>query len=388
MSPETRPPAARSWVLRTCAALLLGGAMSAQAHKASDSYLRLAAEGSIINGQWDIALRDLDAVLALDRDGDGQLSWGEVRLRQSDIAQYAMERLTLSAGGGTCAPHLQSPLIDQHSDGAYVVLRFNAVCAQSVKTLRVGYRLFAEVDAGHRGLLNLSLGGRTYTAVFGPTAPGGSFSSLEEGGRWRQFAGFVRTGVDHIWTGYDHMLFLFSLLLPAVLLRRDRRWMPQPGLSPAFIDVCKIVTAFTVAHSITLSLATFGVVRLPARVSESAIALSVVIAALNNLFPLVRSRRWVVAFCFGLIHGFGFANVLNDLGLPASALSIALVGFNLGVEAGQLAIVAVFLPCAYALRDTLAYRRVLVSGGSVAIATIACLWLIERAFNLQFLPVH
>jgi hypothetical protein len=96
----------------------------------------------------------------------------------------------------------------------------------------------------------------------------------------------------------------------------------------------------------------------------------------------------VVAFCFGLIHGFGFANVLNDLVLPPAALSLALVGFNLGVEAGQLAIVAVFLPCAFALRHTLAYRRVLVSGGSVAIAMVAALWLIERAFNLQFLPVH
>jgi hypothetical protein len=362
--------------------------MSAQAHKASDSYLRIAATGSTITGRWDIALRDLDAVLALDRDGDGQLSWGEVRLRQGDIARYALERLTLSAGGRNCAPELQSPLIDQHSDGAYVVLRFSAPCGQPVSTLRIGYHLFADVDAGHRGLLNLSLGNRTYTAVFGPSAPEGSFSSVEEGGRWRQFAGFVRTGVNHIWTGYDHMLFLFSLLLPAVLLRRERRWVPQPGLNPAFIDVCKIVTAFTLAHSITLSLASLGIVRLPARISESAIAFSVVIAALNNLFPLVRSRRWVVAFCFGLIHGFGFANVLNDLGLPAGAQSIALVGFNLGVEAGQLAIVAVFLPCAYALRQTLAYRRVVLAGGSVAIATVAFLWLIERAFNLQFLPVH
>jgi hypothetical protein len=183
-------------------------------------------------------------------------------------------------------------------------------------------------------------------------------------------------------------LFLFSLLLPAVLFRTGRQWLPHGSLPPAFTEVCKIVTAFTFAHSVTLSLASFGILRLPARLSESAIALSVVLAALNNVVPIVRSRRWVVAFCFGLVHGFGFANVLLDLGLTGGTTAIALLGFNLGVEAGQLAIIAVFMPIAFWLRATLLYRRVLVTGGSLAIATIGALWLIERSFDLQFLPVH
>ena len=362
--------------------LLLCWTSLAQAHKASDSYLHLNARGASLSGQWDIALRDLDTVLNLDANGDGLLTWREVRLRQADIAQYALTRLTLRSAGAACTPRAEAPLIDDHSDGAYVVLRFTATCPQPVQQLEVDYRLFAEVDAGHRGLLNFSSGHGTYTQVLGPSTPIAHLD-LKDGGAWAQFAGYLRTGIEHIWTGFDHMLFLFSLLLPAVLLRRGRQWEAQQELRPAFLEVCKVVTAFTLAHSLTLALATFGIVRLPSRVCESAIALSVVVAALNNVVPLVRSRRWVVAFCFGLIHGFGFANVLSDLGLPRDALALALVGFNLGVEAGQLAIVAVFLPCAYLLRETLFYRRFLVTGGSAA-----ALWLVERALDLRFLPVH
>jgi hypothetical protein len=151
--------------------------------------------------------------------------------------------------------------------------------------------------------------------------------------------------------------------------------------------VLRIVTAFTVAHSITLSLATLGLVSLPSRWVESAIAASVVLAALNNIWPLFQARRWSVAFVFGLVHGFGFASVLADLGLPQGVLAVALVGFNVGVELGQLAIVAVFLPLAFALRRSLFYRRGLLLGGSWLIALLAAVWFLERAFNLRLLPL-
>jgi hypothetical protein len=150
--------------------------------------------------------------------------------------------------------------------------------------------------------------------------------------------------------------------------------------------VVRIVTSFTVAHSITLTLATLGVVSLPSRWIESAIALSVVLAALNNVFTVFHGRRWMVAFCFGLIHGFGFASVLADLGLPQGTLLLALVGFNLGVECGQLAIVAIFLPLAFWLRRTRFYQRLVFISGSLLIAGIAGIWLAERMFNFKLLP--
>ncbi len=174
-----------------------------------------------------------------------------------------------------------------------------------------------------------------------------------------------------------------SLLLPAVLVRRDARWQPAASFRAAFVGVAKVVTAFTAAHSVTLSLAALGVVALPSRWVESAIALSVVLAALNNLRPLVGESRWVAAFAFGLVHGFGFAGALQDLGLPSGSLALSLVGFNVGVELGQLALVAAFLPLAFSMRASSAYRRGVLAGGiGRVIAAIAMVWFVERAFDV------
>jgi len=167
-----------------------------------------------------------------------------------------------------------------------------------------------------------------------------------------------------------------------VLVRKGGQWTPAPSFRGAFTDVVKVVTAFTIAHSITLTLAASGLVALPPRLVESAIALSVALAALNNLFPVVGNARWAVAFGFGLIHGFGFANSLADLGLPAGSLALSLAGFNAGVELGQLAIVAGFLPIAFAMRASWSYRRVFVAGGSVAIVAVASVWLVGRALDI------
>jgi hypothetical protein len=245
-----------------------------------------------------------------------------------------------------------------------------------VRALTIGYRLFADLDPQHKGLLRLTHDGVTTTAIFDP-AHAQQRLSLSAPDQLQQFSAYVRDGVWHIWIGYDHILFLLSLLLPAVLLAA-----PADNLRGAFIDVLKVVTAFTLAHSLTLTLASLSLVSLPSRLVESAIAASVILAAVNNLYPLFRGRRPWAAFGFGLIHGFGFASVLIDLGLPKESLLVSLFGFNLGVEIGQLCIVAVFLPLAFLLRRTWLYRR-LLTGGSVAIALVALVWFIERAFDIQ-----
>ena len=364
--------------------LLAGLAPTAQAHKPSDSYLSLRVAGSEVSGQWDIALRDLDFALGLDADGNGEITWGEVRVKHTEIAAYALARLAVQGDDAPCTVESGAQLIDEHTDGAYTVLPLTIRCATPPARLRVTYSLLADLDPQHRGLLKLQALGQTRTAVLGPQAPEQRFE-LEGVNRWSQFVDYAREGVWHIWIGFDHVLFLLSLLLPAVLLRRATNWQAVESFRAAFVDVFKIVTAFTLAHSITLTLATLGVVALPSRWVEATIAASVVLAALNNVWPVFHGRRWVMAFAFGLIHGFGFASVLADLGLPRDALALALVGFNLGVEVGQLAIVAVFLPLAFLMRRTAAYRRGVMVGGSLLIAALAGIWLIERVFVVKLL---
>jgi hypothetical protein len=368
---------------------LLGCLLSpgALAHKPSDSYLSLQlTDDGRLTGQWDIALRDLDFAIGLDADGDGNITWGETRTRHPEIAAYALARLSVQADGQPCRLQAPQQLVDQHSDGAYSVLQLAIDCSTPARTaLTLDYRLFADLDPQHRGLLSLTANGGTRTAVFSPESHEQRFV-LEEVSAVSQFVDYAREGVWHIWIGFDHILFLLSLLLPAVLVWRKPRWEPAGSFRASFWEVAKVVTAFTVAHSITLSLATLGWVSLPSRWVESAIAASVVLAALNNVWPLFQGRRWLVAFCFGLIHGFGFASVLADLGLPPNTLLIALVGFNLGVELGQLAIVAVFLPIAFVLRRHWLYRRVIFTGGSLLIALLAGIWLAERVGNFKWLP--
>jgi hypothetical protein len=383
-----RGAATRATLFLAAALLSSVAAAPALAHKPSDSYLTLTVDAgdAAITGQWDIALRDLDFAIGLDANGDGDITWGEVRARHADIAAYALARLALRADGADCVVQSDAQMIDQHTDGAYTVLPLRIACPKPPTTLSLSYRLFADIDPQHRGLLRLQAQGVTRTAVLGPQAATQQFV-LERPSLLQQFIDYAREGVWHIWIGFDHVLFLLSLLLPAVLVWQGRKqWRAADGFRPVFIDVLKIVTAFTVAHSITLSLATLGVVDLPSRWVEAAIAASVVMAALNNLWPLVQGRRWMVAFGFGLIHGFGFASVLADLGLPRDALLLALVGFNVGVEVGQLAIVALFLPLAYLLRGTWLYRQLVFVGGSLLIAAIALLWLGERVFNFKVLP--
>lgn len=353
------------------------------AHKASDSYLVVEVKGSAVTARWDIALRDIDFALGLDTDGNAEITWGELRTRQSDVTAWALSRLELGRGG-TCALRPAGIQVDDHTDGGYAVLDIIGDCPGASGSVDLRYRLLFDLDNLHRGLLRLTLLGVTHTSVLAPDSGTVRFNA-EQVSHWAQFTRYLVDGVWHIWIGFDHILFLLSLLLPAVLVVTDKRWRGVERFGLALREVLWVVTSFTVAHSITLSLAALELVSLPSRLVESAIALSVVLAAANNLWPVVHHRRWLVAFGFGLIHGFGFASVLSELGLPANALVLSLLGFNAGVELGQMAIVTAFLPLAFLLRNTRFYLQGVFVVGSWWTMLVALVWLTERAFNLKLL---
>ena len=384
LSDARTPLAAFFSILLVIAWLLLS--LPAWAHKPSDSYLSLSVQNDHIEGQWDIALRDLADAIGLDSDGNGQLTWGEVRNKHGEISSYALARLALSADRQVCQTQVLEQLIDHHTDGAYSVLRFRANCGDLIEQLAVDYRLLFDIDAQHKGLLRLTRGGHTSTAIFSRELPTQGFS-ITERSRWTESMQFIHEGTWHIWLGFDHVLFLLALLLPSVLIRTEGRWQAAGDFASVCWNVVSIVTAFTMAHSLTLSLATLDIIQLPSRLVESTIAASVVLAGLGNLYPTMMSRRWMIAFGFGLIHGFGFAAVLTDLGLPHDSLLLSLVSFNIGVEIGQLAIVAAFLPLAYLIRRSWSYPRFVLTGGSLAVIAIALVWFTERAFDLRLFPL-
>mgnify|MGYP001225184532 CR=1 FL=1 len=185
----------------------------------------------------------------------------------------------------------------------------------------------------------------------------------------RSALAFFNDGMLHIWGGLDHILFLVALLLPLTLRSRGKLQYGQ---------ILKIVTAFTVAHSVTLILAVLGWFNPPSRIVEIVIAASVLVAALNNLRPMWDERAWIVACGFGLVHGFGFAGPLVDAGLGARDLVPMLLAFNLGVEAGQLVIVLAALPLLWLISQTEIPRLRTLQAGSAAIGLMAMIWLVER----------
>jgi hypothetical protein len=365
------------------AALAMLLASAASAHKPSDSYLSLIVDGQQVTGRWDIALRDLEHAIGLDRDGNGEVTWGEVKARHGDIAAYALARLELASAGSACATSPVEHLIDQHSDGAYAVLRFTGECPAVIDALDVDYSFLFDLDPLHRGLVQVQSGDLTQTSVFSPEARTWRVhtGSSDLG---QQLATYLREGVWHIWVGLDHILFLLCLLLPAARPRHGDQESRQRR-APMGIEVVQVVTAFTVAHSITLSLAALAILSFPARLVESAIAASVVFAALNNIRPLVTRRLWLIAFGFGLVHGLGFATVLADLALPRQTLLLALLGFNLGVEVGQLVLVGLFFGMVWALRRLdVTWPQWATPVPASVIAIVAGVWFIERAFGVAW----
>jgi HupE / UreJ protein len=356
--------------------------LSALSHTSSTAYLSVeAAQDAPLRLNWRIALRDLDTLLDLDADVDGRLTWGEVEDRSDDIIELALRSLSVRMDTTTCPIVFQKPRFARLADTGYAALAGRADCPGRVSALRLDYLLFVGIDPSHRVLL--STPESTQPMILAPGA--GRVISASAAGNNSPAVGpgtlYVQ-GVTHILGGFDHLLFLVALLLPTVLIRQDKRWVARSALRPALIQVAAVVTAFTVAHSITLGLASFGWVRIPSSIVEPLIAVTILLAALNNLHPILDRHMAWAAFAFGLVHGFGFAEVLAPLELPAADLALALAAFNLGVESGQLLVVAGLIVPLAAARGWTHYPRWVLGTGSIILALIACGWIVERLFDV------
>jgi hypothetical protein len=371
---------------------LLSGA--AHAHTLGQGYLVLNASPQAITGHVEMTLTDLDVALGLDTDKDGKVSDAELLPAMDRVFAYLAERIDVGSTAHWYGLMFDSYEIMSIPLGRYLLARFEITGEPIPPELRLRYEALFDRDPRHRGFLVVSGNafsdyanrGEETSLVFGPDSRIQSFD-LRVQSRWRSFTDFVGQGVWHIWIGIDHILFLLALILPSVLVRQDGRWQPAASFRSALWNVIKIVTLFTIAHTITLTAAALEVVTLPARLVESVIALSVVVAALNNVYPILHGHIGWVVFGFGLFHGFGFASVLSHLVKNASNLVVDLLGFNVGVEIGKIAVVAILIPALFLLSRRDFYGRALVPATSVMIGLLALGWFAERAFEMDFLPI-
>jgi len=351
--------------------------LPALAHRTSDSQINLQIDSGIVTGEAAFALHDLDLLLALDLNADGAITWRELKASDAALQQILTTVIAVRTGTEVCALQWRNLQARQRQQQYYAEYTLTAHCPETNSAMALDYNFLQGIDNEHRALVRLA--GELHVL-----APGQSLTLAQRGG-WQQFSAFVREGSHHIWIGYDHLLFLFCLLLPAALIRRDGRWQAEPEPHRILLEMLKLVTSFTIAHSITLLLASFQILSLPSRLVESIIAGSVLIAALNVLKPVVTRRLWLLTFGFGLIHGFGFAAVLADLALPIEQRASSLLAFNLGIELGQLTVVATLLPLLLWWRHQHWYRRWALPTGAVMAAGVAGIWLLERVGERELL---
>lgn len=348
------PPLA---ALAVAAWLVLVGRPAA-AHELSRSTSRITVDGAIVEVVLTLGAVDFHQGPPVDTSGDGRVSVAEIDAAIGPLFDTIGRHLRVTAGGAAARAITLARY--ELLDSTTLRLRLRYEFPAPVDVVELTSTLPAVTQADHRHFATLVRGGQAEQAVLDAAVTAARFAPRAPS-PWATMRRFGVLGVEHIATGYDHLAFLIVLLVGAASLR----------------SVVAIVTAFTVAHSLTLGLAVFDLVALPPRAVEMAIAASIAWVAAGNVLTGGAPGRWPVAFLFGLVHGFGFAGVLRDLGLPRDALALSLVSFNLGVEAGQLAFVLLTFPLLWLVRRS-AWRDAGVLTASAAVLCLGVFWFVQR----------
>jgi hydrogenase/urease accessory protein HupE len=305
-----------------------------------------------------LPLDDMDLLLRIDRDVDGVVSDIEIDAAGPALLRYLATHVSVRAGGTALEPTLERTARWADSTGfPYIEAALVYPVSQAPATLAVQMNILTDLYRDHRTVAAILDGDRRDEFVF---QHGNTFESANESW-WQTARTFLLLGIEHILTGYDHLLFLLALLVAG-------RGMRQ---------LVAIVTSFTVAHSSTLALATFGVIQPPPRLIEAAIALSIAYVGVENLVVSEVRGRWRLTFVFGLVHGFGFANVLREMELPRSALASSLFTFNAGVELGQVAVLLLAWPLLRAAQKS-AYAVNITRAVSAVVVAFGVVWFVQR----------
>jgi len=344
-------------------------AFAARAHDPGLSGLVLQVSNSSLRATMTLACADVGMIASLDADHDGHVTTAEFEVARANLDQVANSALNVSVDGVSATIAGNSVW----SEAAGEVQFTQCFKLPEGSRLQVQSVLLDSLPRGHRqyALLRDAEGhplGDKLLDVSQPLFEAPLASTVTPVEPPRSLSQFLLLGVEHIATGYDHLVFLLGLLIAGGSLRA----------------VVKIITAFTVAHSITLALAALDYIRLPASVVEPLIAVSIVYVGMENILHRDLERRWILAFGFGLIHGCGFASVLRELGLGANGAGILapLLSFNIGVELGQIVIAAFLLPVIWKLNRRRSFQIRYLPACSLSITLAGACWLTERVLPM------
>ena len=369
---------------------------TSSAHAGNESYVYLDVADTDLRGQVEMPYGDIRTALGLQLDG----SEAEIRTELEDnldsLQTYAEEHLSIGDASGPWDLAFDGLLtLSEAYDvpgGEYAILPF-VVELDGIdvpQTITVSFDPFFDEIEGRSALLLISndwkrgvFDNEREALVQFDAAARTRTVDLGSASQWTNFSESMTLGLDHIKTGPDHIFFVLVLLLPSVLVYTTVRWRPTDTFGSSLWRVLKIVSMFTVAHSITFTLAGLDILPLPpSRVVESIIAASIAAAALHNLWPVGANKEWVIAFVFGLFHGMGFASLVSDLEVSRSTQLVSLLGRNVGIEIGQAFVVLVVFPGLFLLRRTLLYRPFFLAG-SLVLAFVSLGWMLERVLDIE-----
>ncbi|MEH6824422.1 MAG: HupE/UreJ family protein [Motiliproteus sp.] len=364
---------------------------SASAHTLGQTYLYMTVSETALTGRFEVTASDLNAALGLQLTTDGSLDLEQIDPYQEQIANYLQDNVSIALNGKPAVLHYQSTTLRSPKIAQYVMTEFRIESPAGIPdVIDVEYGVMFDVDPKQQAYLLIENNWRSGTfeneakiALTFAADDRKQRLDLSESTLLRGIWSMATLGMHHIIEGIDHVMFLVALLLTAVVLRAEGRWQGVENFRVAAWNLLKIITLFTLAHSITLSLTTFETLAIPARVVESVIAASIAVAALEVFYPIFRSRIGPVVFLFGLFHGAGFASVLLSMNIHSDYLALTLLGFNLGVELGQIAIVLLCFPLLFMVRSQWIYLRFGIQSIASGLILVASYWFIERAFDVD-----
>lgn len=362
----------------------------AWAHGKRENYVWVNIEQDHIAGRFEVNIKDLRSKLGLQIPSDVA---GRDRVLQEtaqEVQSYLLQNFSLSFTGQQGSIQFADVLPPEEAEGRWVKYLFRVEGVPQDDLMTVGNTIFLtpeflKSDPLHKSLVlldynrfrEIEFGDENTALVFGPHLSESQFSTIDTP-KILIADDFLVQGLIHIWFGLDHMLFLFTLLLTSVLVRVQGLWQPVTSAKAALFNIVKIVTIFTISHSITLVFAVLGWIELPIGLVEAIIAGSIAVVAINNIFPVFSAHTWLLIFVFGLIHGLGFASAMGDLQFRNVKIEKVLFLFSLGIELGQIIVVVVVLPILYWLRNSPLYRQFIMPALSLACALIASWWFGQR----------